>query len=122
MAGRLTYCVSGLSEVAWRAVEIGSDFLRFLLADLDGREIGKARVSLERPSSAPPVVCKRIGEAVRDLLRNQHQPEEQLLGLVVGVPAIVNVQEGVVMALSALKGLEQCAFGRHARQGVSNAM
>src|SRR5580704_3789342 len=96
-------CVAG--------VEIGPDSLRFLLADLDGREIGKARVSLERRSSSPPLVCKRIVEEVRDLLRKLSQREEQLLELVVGVPAIVNVQEGVVMELSALKDWSNVAFG-----------
>jgi glucokinase len=92
-------------------VEILSDSLRFLLADLDGREIGKARVSLERQSSSPPLVCKRIGEGVRDLLSKLSQSEEQLLELVVGVPAIVNVQEGVVLALSALKDWSNVPFG-----------
>ncbi len=96
-------CVAG--------VEIGSDSLHFLLADLDGREIGKAKVSLERRSSSPPLVCKRIGEEVRGLLRKLGQPEEQLLELVVGVPAIVNVQEGIVMELSALKDWSNVAFG-----------
>jgi glucokinase len=96
-------CVAG--------VEIRPDSLRFLLADLDGREIGKARVSLERPSSSPPLVCKRISEGVRDLLGKLGQPEEELLELVVGVPAIVDVQEGVVMALSALKDWSNVPLG-----------
>jgi glucokinase len=96
-------CVAG--------VEIRSDSLCFLLADLDGREIGKAGVSLERPSSSPPLVCKRIGAGVRELLDKLSQPEEQLLELVVGVPAIVNVQEGVVMALSALKDWSNVPLG-----------
>jgi glucokinase len=96
-------CVAG--------VEIGPDSLGFLLADLDGREIGKARVSLERQSSSPALVCKRIGEGVRDLLRKLSQSEDQLLELVVGVPAIVNVQEGIVMALSALKDWSNVPLG-----------
>lgn len=96
-------CVAG--------VEIRSDSLRFFLADLDGREIGKAAVPLERPSSSPPLVCKQIGEGVRELLSKLSQPEEQLLELVVGVPAIVNVQEGVVMALSALKDWSNVPLG-----------
>ncbi len=93
------------------AVEIGPDSLRFLLADLDGREIGKAKVSLERPSSSPSAVCDRISGIVRDLLHKQNQTEEQLLGLVVGAPAIVNVQEGIVRALSALKGWNDVPLG-----------
>jgi glucokinase len=96
-------CVAG--------VEIRSDSLRFLLADLDGREIGKAAVPLQRPSSSPPLVCKGIAEGVRELLSKLSQPEEQLLELVVGVPAIVNVQEGVVMALSALKDWSNVPLG-----------
>jgi glucokinase len=96
-------CVAG--------VEIRPDSLRFLLADLDGREIGKASVALSRPSSTPLLVCKRIGEGVRDLLRQVGQMEGQLLELVVGVPAIVNVQEGVVMALSSLKDWSNVPLG-----------
>jgi len=93
------------------AVEIGPDSLRFLLTDLDGRELATARVSLEKPSSSPPSVCKRISEELRGLLRKQNQREEQLLGLVVGVPAIVNVQEGIVLALSALKDWSNVPLG-----------
>ena len=48
---------------------------------------------------------------MRDLLRHQHHTEEQLLGLVVGVPAIVNVREGIVRALSALKGWNNVPLG-----------
>jgi glucokinase len=48
---------------------------------------------------------------VRELLSKLSQPEEQLLELVVGVPAIVNVQEGVVMALSALKDWSNVPLG-----------
>jgi len=93
------------------AIEIGPDSLRFLLADLDGRELATARVSLEKPLSSPPLVCKRISEEMRGLLRKQNQREEQLLGLVVGVPAIVNVQEGIVLALSALKDWSNVPLG-----------
>jgi glucokinase len=92
-------------------VEIGPDFLRFLLADLDGREIGRATIPLQRPASAPAEVCDQISETVRDLLRSQHHTEEQLLGLVTGVPAVVNVREGVVRALSALNGWNNVPLG-----------
>jgi glucokinase len=56
-------------------------------------------------------VCQRIGAGVRELLHRLSQPEERLLELVVGVPAIVNVQEGVVMALSALKDWSNVPLG-----------
>ena len=96
-------CVAG--------VEIGPDSLDFLLADLNGRELGRSRIALERRSSTPPAVCAQIGKQVRGLLRKQKRPEDQLLGLVVGVPAIVNVDEGVVVAFSALKAWSNVSLG-----------
>lgn len=84
-------------------VEIGPGFLRFLLTDLDGREIARTRVSLPRSNSTPPEVCAQISAEVRGLLRKHSRPAD-LLGLVVGVPAIVNVKEGLVTAFTALQG------------------
>jgi glucokinase len=96
-------CVAG--------VDLGPDSLHFLLADLDGRELGRESIALERRSSTPPAVCARIGKEARALLRKQKQPEEQLLGLVVGVPAIVNVDDGIVVALSALQDWSNVSLG-----------
>ena len=96
-------CVAG--------VEISSDSLHFLLADLDGRELERASIALDRESSTPAAVCTRIGKQVRELLRKHKQPEEHLLGLVVGVPAIVNVDDGVVLAISALKDWSNVSLG-----------
>ena len=89
-------CVAG--------VEIGSASLRFFLADLDGRELGGATVALSPLSSTPAAVCTRIGKELRSLLRTHKQSEEQLLGLAAGVPAIVDVKEGIVVSFSPLKG------------------
>lgn len=83
--------------------EIGADFVRFLLADLDGRELGMAEAAISRAASTPSAICTLIWNEVRDLLHTHSQSEEQLLGLVVGVPAIVNVTEGVVIALTVLQ-------------------
>ncbi len=84
-------------------VEIAPDFLRFLLADLDGHELGRTKVEIPRQSSKPVAVCAQIAREVRRLLRKHNQTEDQLLGLAVGVPAIVNVQEGIVFSFSKLK-------------------
>ena len=84
--------------------EIGPDFLRFLLADLDGHELGRADSAISWQSSKPAAICAQIAKEVRTLLRKQNQPEDRLLGLIVGVPAIVNVHEGIVFSLSKLKG------------------
>lgn len=96
-------CVAG--------VEISADSLHFLLADLDGCELERASIALDRESSTPVAVCTRIGKQVRELLRKHKQPEEHLLGLVVGVPAIVNVDDGVVLAISALKDWSNVSLG-----------
>ena len=106
------YCGSGLSGgcVAGSRNRASTLLASFLPTWTDGK-LEKPRVSLERQSSSPPLVCKRIGEEVRDLLRKLSQTEDQLLELVVGVPAIVNVQEGIVMALSALKDWSNVPLG-----------
>ena len=84
-------------------VEIGTDFLSFLLTDLDGREFERSKIALPRLASTPPEVCTLIGSEIRTLLRKPAQTEAHLLGLVVGVPAIVNVKEGIVTAFTALQ-------------------
>jgi glucokinase len=91
-------------------VEITPKALRFLLVDLDGRELGRARAALVRESSKPSVVSAQIAREVRDLLRKEKQVEDQLLGIVVGVPAIVNVQKGMVVSLSKLKDWSEVPF------------
>lgn len=96
-------CVAG--------VEIGSHVLRFLLADLDGHEVARASAAISWSSSKPSVICSQIAKELRLLLRKQKHTEEQLLGIVVGVPAIVNVDEGTVLALSTLKGWNKVPLG-----------
>jgi glucokinase len=93
------------------AVEIGPTSLRFLLTDLDGRELGRTKAALPWSSSKPGTVCDQIGKEVRNLLRKYNQSEDQLLGLVVGVPAIVNVQEGIVFSFSKLKDWSNVPLG-----------
>ncbi len=92
-------------------VEIAPDALRFLLTDLDGHELGRAKSTLAWQSSKPAPVCAQIAREVRNLLKKHKRAEHQLLGLVVGVPAIVNVKEGVVFSLSVLKGWSDVPLG-----------
>jgi len=84
------------------AVEITRTALRFLLADLSGRELGRSEARLEKRRSTPQEVCKQIGKGLRELIRIRKLRGAPLLRLAVGVPAIVNVDEGRVLALSAL--------------------
>jgi len=87
--------------------EIGQDFVRLLLSDLDGQELGRSKTTLSRRMSKPPLVCAQIAKEVRSLLRRHKRAEQQLLGLVIGVPAIVNLKDGIVVSLSTLKGWDQ---------------
>jgi len=96
-------CVAG--------VEIGSDALLFLLTNLDGHELARANVSIARNTSKPHAICSQIAKELRNLTRKQKYAEEQLLGVVMGVPSIVNVDEGTVLALSALKSWNKVPLG-----------
>ncbi len=86
------------------AVQITAGDIRFLLADLDGNELEQLAISLSEMKTTPEAVCGYIGEGLRTLLRRRRMTRDQLLVLVVGVPAITNVEEGIVLAISTLEG------------------
>ena len=96
-------CVAG--------VEITRDELRFLLADLNGRQLAHSETFIDQSKSAPREVCQQIGKGLRQLLRDRKLAKTQLLRLTVGVPAIVNVDEGTVLALSALRDWNNVPLG-----------
>jgi glucokinase len=85
------------------AAEIASNFLAFLVVDLEGRELARTRLALAWELSEPKAVCELMGREVRSLLRKLNKPVEQLLRVVVSVPAIVDVNTGVVVSLSKWK-------------------
>jgi glucokinase len=85
------------------AVEITATQLSFLLADLDGTQLDTQETSLADKKTTPDAICSYIHQEVRHLLRKQKKTREQLLALVVGVPAITNVEEGVVLSVSTLE-------------------
>ena len=92
-------------------VEITRDTLRFLLADLNGRELARSETRIVRSQSTPARICEQISSEVRKLLRNKRLMATQLAVLTVGVPAIVNVEEGTVVALSALQNWNDVPLG-----------
>ena len=85
------------------AVKITADSLSFLLADLNGKELDTTQISLADRKTTPDAICIYIGEEVRRLLRKHKKKREQLLALVVGVPAITNVDDGIVLSISTLE-------------------
>jgi glucokinase len=86
------------------AVEISAKSLSFLLADLNGNELDTQKVSLNKRKTTPEAICGYIGDELKGLLRKQKKTRDQLLALVVGVPAITNVEEGSVLSISTLDG------------------
>ena len=86
------------------AVEISAESLSFLLADLNGNELDSLKVALTNRKTTPAAICSYIDRALQNLLRKQKKRREQLLIMVVGVPAIANVEEGSVLSVSTLEG------------------
>jgi len=86
------------------AVEVSADRLSFLLTDLNGSELDTRNVSLTKRKTTPEAICGYIGDELKGLLRKQNKTRDQLLALVVGVPAITNVEEGSVLSISTLEG------------------
>jgi glucokinase len=85
------------------ALKLTADSLSFLLADLNGQEMDSHTISLAKRKTTPDAICILIGEEVRRLLRKHRKKREQLLALVIGVPAITNVDEGLVLSISTLE-------------------
>jgi glucokinase len=86
------------------AVEISAESILFLLTDLNGSELETQKFSLGKRKTTPEAICGYIGEELKVLLRKQKKTRGQLLALVVGVPAITNVEEGSVLSISTLEG------------------
>ncbi len=85
-------------------VEITADHLAFLLTDLNGNELRTMTVPLAKNRTTPDAICDSIQKTLVSLLRKEKKTPEQLSLLVVGVPAIANVDEGTVLSISTLEG------------------
>jgi glucokinase len=96
-------CVAG--------VEITRDVLRFSLADLNGRELTRSETLIQKSKSTPRRICRQIAEQLWQLLRKEGLSRKQLFRLTVGVPAIVNVDEGTVLAFTALQDWNKVPLG-----------
>ena len=83
-------------------VQITAVSVSFLLTDLSGEEMDTAQTPLAGRKTTPEAICSMIGEETRLLLKKHKKAREQLLALVVGVPAIANVEEGIVLSISTL--------------------
>lgn len=96
-------CVAG--------VEITRKVIRFLLADLNGRELAQSETPIEKSKSTPRQICRQIANELWRLLRKRRLSRNQLFRLTVGVPAIVNGEEGTVLAFTALRNWNRVPLG-----------
>lgn len=85
------------------AVEVSARSLNFLLADLNGTEIARHELSLAGQRTTPKAVCSCILEELTRMLRAQKKTRSRLVGLGVGVPAITDVKNGTVLAISPME-------------------
>lgn len=86
------------------AVEISAESISLLLTDLNGSELDAQKIPLAKRKTTPEAICGYIVEELKTLLRKQRKTREQLLVVVVGAPAITNVEEGTVLSISTLEG------------------
>jgi glucokinase len=86
------------------AVEISAENIAFLLTDLNGSELEAGKITLTKRKTTPEAICGYILEELKTLLKKRKKTPEHLLALVVGVPAITNVDEGNVLSISTLQG------------------
>ncbi len=86
------------------AVEITAKNTSFLLTDLNGSELDRQEISLAKRKTTPEALCGLIGDELKKLLRKHARSRDNLLAMVVGVPAITNVDEGSVLSISSLEG------------------
>jgi glucokinase len=86
------------------AAEITAKSISLLLTDLNGSELDREEISLAKRKTTPEAVCDLIGDELKKLLRKHNRTRNSLLALVVGVPAITNVDEGSVLSISTLEG------------------
>lgn len=91
--------------------EITRSMLRLLLADLKGQEVAQSEIRITKSKSTPSQVCAQIARGLWRLLREKGLSRKRLFRLTVGVPAIVNVDDGMVLALTALHGWNNVPLG-----------
>jgi glucokinase len=86
------------------AVDLSAERISILIADLDGNELIACSISLSGSATAPAVICRYIDTALGNLMRKKKLSRSELLVLVVAVPAIANVSDGIVLSISTLDG------------------
>jgi len=99
-------------EYGWVAgVEITRQALRFLLTDLNGRELAQWEPPIQKSRSTPRYICRIIAKELSQMVRKRGLSRTRLSGVTVAVPAIVNVDEGTVLAFTPLKDWNRVPVG-----------
>ena len=103
-------CVAG--------VDVGNETVRFVLADLDGRSLAHA----ERPTSdAEADLARTLAETIRGLQTEAKVPAKGLVGVAVGVPAVVD-GSGTIVRASQHHLWEGLALGARLRRALASSV
>jgi glucokinase len=84
-------------------VDIGASNLRIALADMNGTVLGKWSTSTAKTSS-PDMVVELIRKGVKNLLGRASVSRRSLLAVAAGAPGITDVDAGIVVKTSYLRG------------------
>lgn len=82
--------------------EIGVDFLSIMLADFVAKPLWRKRVAIN-PEIGQPAFIKRVGDLIQEALNHAQQTGSRPLGISVGVPGLVDVQQGELVFAPNLK-------------------
>ena len=81
------------------------------MRSVHGDELAHSEAAIQKPRSTPGEICQQIGDELRKLLRAKKLSTSRLLRATVGVPAIVNVDEGTVLAFTPLQDWRNVPLG-----------
>jgi glucokinase len=93
-------------------IDVGGSNLRVALADTQGNLLGKWSAST-RETSSPEMVVEQIREGVNSLLESNSISPNSLIAVGAGAPGITQVDAGIVVATSYLKGWRNVPFRDH---------
>jgi predicted NBD/HSP70 family sugar kinase len=101
--GRPPLLVAANAEFGCLAgVDIGSQWLRVALADLNGQVLQRLRQPTRADSREG--VLEQIESAIAEVCANAGQPAEKLFAIGAGAPGMTNVTEGRVIEAAHLRG------------------
>ncbi|MBI5302528.1 MAG: ROK family transcriptional regulator [Chloroflexi bacterium] len=76
-------------------VQLGVDFISIMLADFVAKPIWRKRVAIDSTLKQSAII-KRAGDLIQEALAQARRRKSRPLGIGVGVPGLVNLQQGTI--------------------------